>query len=254
MFRSVSSAAIAVGSTIISLIVSILIIFNFFSGIVGGIWLAIKGEWGSIGLGFLLGFVMPWAWTVASLPSMGFGIIVALVAEKGSRAFTAIFGFLGSVYSNILVSLWVFYVFNFFIRHASSNTYIPYLLWSYSTIMAPLSYMASKEPPESTGTSLALFFAQLSFLVWTLFWFFGAYAKTIVITFLFLILAFSSFVVILVVASMPSRHEVENQEYLTDAICERCGSRMVKRWGERGYILACSAYPKCEYTMEIEGN
>lgn len=57
MFRSVSSAAIAVGSTIISLIVSILIIFNFFSGIVGGIWLAIKGEWGSIGLGFLLGFV-----------------------------------------------------------------------------------------------------------------------------------------------------------------------------------------------------
>ncbi len=205
MFRSVSSAAIAVGSTIISLIVSILIIFNFFSGIVGGIWLAIKGEWGSIALGFLLGFVMPWAWTIASLPSMGFGVITTLVAEKGSRTFTAIFGFLGSVYSNILVSLWVFYVFTLFIGRASSGTYIPYLLWSYSTIMAPLSYMARKEPPDSPGTSLALFFAQLSFLAWALFWFFGAYPRTIVMTFLCLILAFSSFVVILAVASIPSR-------------------------------------------------
>jgi|GEM_PF-1076471 len=207
MFRSVSSVAIAVGSTIISLIVTILIIFNFFSGIVGGIWLAIRGEWGSIALGFILGFVMPWAWTLASLPSMGFAFIAALVAEKGSRAFTAIFGFLGSVYSNILVSLWVFYVFGLFIGRASSNTYVPYLLWSYSTIMAPLSYMARQEPPDSIGTSLGLLFAQLSFVLCSVFWFFGTNPSTVVLTFLCLILAFTLFVVILAVASIPARHK-----------------------------------------------
>jgi hypothetical protein len=207
MFRSVSSVAIAVGSTIISFIVSILIIFNVFSGIVGGIWLAIKGGWGSIALGFILGFVMPWAWTLASLPSMGFAALAALVADKGSRAFTAIFGFLGYFYSSILVSLWVFYVFALFIGRASSDTYIPHLLWSYSTIMSPLSYMARQEPPDSTGTSLGLLFAQLSFLLCTVFWFFGTHPNTIVITFLCLILAFTLFVVILAVTQIPARHK-----------------------------------------------
>jgi DNA topoisomerase-1 len=29
---------------------------------------------------------------------------------------------------------------------------------------------------------------------------------------------------------------------------------MVKRWGKRGYFLACSTYPKCRYTREVEEN
>jgi DNA topoisomerase-1 len=29
---------------------------------------------------------------------------------------------------------------------------------------------------------------------------------------------------------------------------------MVKRWGKRGYFLACSTYPECRYTREVEGN
>lgn len=213
MFSKVSGAATVVGFTLISIIVTVLIAVNFLSGIVGGIWLAIKGQWGSIGWGFALGCIMPWVWMLASLPSMGLAFLVGLFADKGSRVFTAIFGFLGSMYSNILVAFWVFYAFDFFMGRASSDTYIPYLLWGYSSMMAPLSYMASKEPPDSTGTSLALFCAQLSFLVLTLFWFWGTHPKTIIATFSCIILVFSLFAVFLAVASMPPRYVSQADKY-----------------------------------------
>jgi DNA topoisomerase-1 len=51
-----------------------------------------------------------------------------------------------------------------------------------------------------------------------------------------------------------SMRDVKREMIPTDAICERCGSKMVKRWGKRGYFLACSSYPKCRYTKEVEGN
>jgi hypothetical protein len=118
--------------------------------------------------------------------------------------------FLGSIYSNILIALWVFYVFGFFMGRASSDTYIPYLLWGYSSMMAPLGYMASKEPPDSTATSLGLFCAQISFLFLTLFWFFGAHPKTIIVTFSCIVLALSLFSVFLAVASMQPQYVMDN--------------------------------------------
>jgi DNA topoisomerase-1 len=51
-----------------------------------------------------------------------------------------------------------------------------------------------------------------------------------------------------------SMRDVKREKIPTDALCERCGSKMVKRWGKRGYFLACSAYPKCRYTREVDGN
>ena len=51
-----------------------------------------------------------------------------------------------------------------------------------------------------------------------------------------------------------SMRDVKREQIPTDAVCERCGSKMVKRWGKRGYFLACSSYPECRYTREVEGN
>ncbi|NWF94140.1 MAG: type I DNA topoisomerase [Syntrophaceae bacterium] len=51
-----------------------------------------------------------------------------------------------------------------------------------------------------------------------------------------------------------SMRDVKREMIPTDTVCERCGSTMVKRWGRRGYFLACSAYPKCRYTREVEEN
>ncbi len=51
-----------------------------------------------------------------------------------------------------------------------------------------------------------------------------------------------------------SMRDVKREIIPTDDVCERCGSTMVKRWGKRGYFLACSTYPKCRFTKEVEGN
>jgi DNA topoisomerase I len=41
------------------------------------------------------------------------------------------------------------------------------------------------------------------------------------------------------------------QEIPTDQVCEKCGSPMVKKWGQFGSFLACSGYPECKNTKEI---
>ena len=41
------------------------------------------------------------------------------------------------------------------------------------------------------------------------------------------------------------------QEIPTDEVCEKCGSPMVKKWGQFGSFIACSAYPECKNTKEI---
>ncbi|MDA2932566.1 type I DNA topoisomerase [Nitrospinae bacterium AH-259-F20] len=38
----------------------------------------------------------------------------------------------------------------------------------------------------------------------------------------------------------------------TDEVCEECGSPMVKRWGKYGRFLACSAYPECRNTRDLD--
>lgn len=44
---------------------------------------------------------------------------------------------------------------------------------------------------------------------------------------------------------------IKAMEEKTEEICERCGSRMVIRWGRFGRFLACSNYPECKGTREL---
>jgi len=44
----------------------------------------------------------------------------------------------------------------------------------------------------------------------------------------------------------------------TDILCEKCGAKMVIKWGKRGHFLACPNYPRCrntkEFSMDKDGN
>ncbi|MBI4454465.1 MAG: type I DNA topoisomerase [Acidobacteria bacterium] len=42
------------------------------------------------------------------------------------------------------------------------------------------------------------------------------------------------------------KHEIE-----TDEVCEKCGNKMVIKWGRFGRFLACSNYPDCKNTKEL---
>lgn len=45
--------------------------------------------------------------------------------------------------------------------------------------------------------------------------------------------------------------DVKKEMVETDVVCEKCGSKMVIRWGRHGEFLACSAYPECRTTKEF---
>ncbi|NMD01423.1 MAG: tetratricopeptide repeat protein [Bacteroidales bacterium] len=140
-------------------------IINFFSGIVGAIWLVITGGWSLVVIGLIYSFLMPWVYTIASLPTWLIVPLVVKAAEKGNRVMTAILGFILSGYNNFILSVWVSFVFIW----AVTNTQYPLiaiLLWGYSIAMGPVGYMASKEGPDAgTGTTLGVLFTQVAYLV-----------------------------------------------------------------------------------------
>jgi len=49
-----------------------IMILNMVGGIIGGIWLAILGEWGLIGIGILLMFTSHWILAILMMPSLLF--------------------------------------------------------------------------------------------------------------------------------------------------------------------------------------
>jgi DNA topoisomerase I len=54
----------------------------------------------------------------------------------------------------------------------------------------------------------------------------------------------------------PEKGGMENikgKEEPTEEKCDKCGSPMVIKWGRYGKFLACSNYPECKNTRQIEG-
>jgi len=45
--------------------------------------------------------------------------------------------------------------------------------------------------------------------------------------------------------------DLKREETPTDLVCEKCGSKMVIKWGRNGEFLACSGYPECKNTREF---
>ncbi|HQH79910.1 MAG TPA: type I DNA topoisomerase [bacterium] len=44
---------------------------------------------------------------------------------------------------------------------------------------------------------------------------------------------------------------VKGQQVETEILCDKCGSKMVIKWGRHGEFLACSKYPECRTTKEF---
>ena len=47
--------------------------------------------------------------------------------------------------------------------------------------------------------------------------------------------------------------DVKRLEEETDEVCDKCGEKMVIKWGRYGKFLACSGYPDCKNTRQIAG-
>ncbi len=90
------------------------LVLNSLGGIVSGIWLAILGEWGAIGIGLVLVFVSTGVLGVALLPATG--LAVAAYAARRSRAGLLFLGLLSNLYIAALITVWCVGVLVFFMH------------------------------------------------------------------------------------------------------------------------------------------
>lgn len=185
---------------LLTLTFSSLAILNFTSGIIAGIWLLILGEWQLVLFGFILGFIMPWVYSIASIPQFLILPLLVKFGEKGHKFLFSLFGFILSLYNNFLLGAWVTTIFGIMIQFHINP--IPTWLWGYATIMGPIGYMASKEDRDSTGTLLGALFCQVSYIILTFcYYYLGSETLGYGLVWLLLI-AFSSLAIFLGFAQM----------------------------------------------------
>lgn len=165
MIKVCKNNLLSFGSSGLIALLGLISIFNFLSGFVSGIWLAIIGDWAYIIFGIIIGFLMPYAYTLASLLLLPLYVLAVKLTEKKYRTLTLIVSFVTSLLSNTILFLWVIYVYKFISGNATSVNYIPMLIWGYSITLGPLGYMAKNEPDDSTGTALGILFAMLAYIV-----------------------------------------------------------------------------------------
>lgn len=204
MNNYLSKGGQVIGASILGLIIGI----NFFAGIISGIWLAFLGDWSVIFYGLFLSFAMPFAYTLVSLPTMAIMPLLVKAVENKSKFFTVFLGLINVLYSNGVMVAWTYFVFAEFTKNANGIIAVPFILWGYSTVVAPLAYMAKGEAPDNTGTSLGIFLAQSGYIVATILWFFGFPYSSILIGLILLAIVFSLFTISIVIKSFDEEQAV----------------------------------------------
>jgi DNA topoisomerase-1 len=55
------------------------------------------------------------------------------------------------------------------------------------------------------------------------------------------------------VKAQAEMKDIKRLEEETEEVCDKCGRRMVIKWGRYGRFLACSGYPECKNTRQLAG-
>ncbi len=147
-------------------------VLNLLGGIVSGIWLAILGEWGTIGIGLLVGFIATSVLGFALIPAMLLAAPAIAFEEKGNQFGIMFCSILGAIYTIGVMTVWCLGVLFFFGKGLTDANFIPTLIWSYGVAIGPWSYMASKEAQGGSGEFYSLlltFFAEIGYVAIILF-------------------------------------------------------------------------------------
>lgn len=141
-------------------------LINMFGGLVSGIWLAILGEWGLIGIGILALFVSSMGIGLAMMPGMIFALPAMALLEKGKKISGYFFGFLSTLYTTAVLVVWCIAVLLYFVKHADHGSIIPILIWSYGIAIGPISWLAQKDRQGGNEHAMvSTFFIQVAYLI-----------------------------------------------------------------------------------------
>jgi len=141
-------------------------ILDLAGGIVGGIWLAILGEWLLIGIGILLMFISRQILSILIMLNLPIGVIAAYFLER-KNPLGLLFGFISHLYTNILIVGTCIFAFIICARFHDGHidfSFIPYLLWSWGMALGPWYFFLSKEPDNEFST-ITLFSASVFYLL-----------------------------------------------------------------------------------------
>jgi hypothetical protein len=141
-------------------------LLNAFGGIVSGIWLAVLGEWGSIGYGIGILFGGGFGLGLAMMPGMLLAAPAVILLQKGNKIWGYVFGFLSQLYTIAVLTVWCIAVLYFFLTRINDQSTIPILLWSYGIAIGPIAWLAEKELQSGNEYAmLSTFFAQIAYLL-----------------------------------------------------------------------------------------
>lgn len=140
---------------------------NILGGLIAAVWLAILGKWAVLGYGLLALFVGAFAISIALMPGMLLAAPAAVLYNKGNRAASYVFGFLGCAYTQSVLTGWCLLILTFFVREADSKSFVPILFWSYAMATGPIAYMAQKESQAGGGdfAVMSSFFVQVAYVL-----------------------------------------------------------------------------------------
>jgi hypothetical protein len=150
------------------LLMAPMLVLNLLGGLVGGVWLAILGDWSTLFFGIAYMVVGAFALSLLLAPAMLLALPMAALGER--RAFAAaLIGLPAMIWTYAVIAVSCAWVFRG-ITMTPQGSLIPYLLWGYAAATAPWSYMASKEGNDG-HSGVAVFFASLGLIA--MMWLYG---------------------------------------------------------------------------------
>jgi hypothetical protein len=151
---------------LISALGNALLLINLIGPVGAAIWLAVLREWRMLGQGILVALVGGLLLSIAMLPGLLLDVPAVLFCKRRNKAGFYFFGFLSLCYTLGVLTLWCIAVLTFFVRHASQSSFIPALIWSYGSAIAPVAWLAEKDrEARSTGAMISTFFCEIAYLL-----------------------------------------------------------------------------------------
>ena len=154
-------------ANLVGMLIGLFSILAGFSGIIGGIFLIIAGEWSLLFYLIFASVIAPFAMAFVMMPSMIFALPAASLSERGYQFLSTFFAWVASLYLGLVFAAWSAYIFIYVMN--TTGTFWGGVFASFGTAISPIAYMASKEPiqneADSVNQTLTMLTAQISLLI-----------------------------------------------------------------------------------------
>ncbi|MBE3068857.1 MAG: hypothetical protein IMZ66_01335 [Planctomycetes bacterium] len=145
-----------------------IMVLHILLGVVSGLWLAIVGEWGAIGLGILFVVLSPILIGVALLPMCLSTPAGMYCMARGKTLGVYCVASITTLYRLAVLMSWCCGILYLFVKDDTPVHLIPRLLWSYGIAIGPWAYWARQDAASGYvvyGYALATLFAEAAYIV-----------------------------------------------------------------------------------------